>query len=168
MTVDDNHIITLSYELRENDEQGPLMEVMDIAYPFVFFFKTNMLLDAFQEKLRGTPSGSAFSFVVPCEDAYGPRNPDEIKQIPIERFVIEEEGADTIRDVGEFVTLTDSDGMNVNGRVVEKTPTHLKVDLNHAMAGKNLHFSGRILSIRPANIDEIAQKRFIPPDGVRF
>ena len=168
MGVEENHIITISYELRDNDASGHLMEVMDIAYPFIFYYKSDGILDGFQENLRGLTSGDIFEFILPVEKAYGLHQDSNIATIPIERFVVDDEMADSIRDVGEYVSVTDEQGHTQNGKVIEKTATHLKVDLNHAMAGKNLHFKGRILNIRKATPDEIIQKRYIMPDGIRF
>ncbi|WKN33894.1 FKBP-type peptidyl-prolyl cis-trans isomerase [Porifericola rhodea] len=168
MVVEENRIITLSYKLRDGDVNGNVMEVMDIAYPFIFYYKSDGILDSFQENLRGLSSGDTFSFIIPATHAYGPYTKDNIAAIPIERFVVDEEMADSIRDVGEYVAVTDDDGYTQNGKVVEKNATHLKVDFNHAMAGKDLHFSGRILNIRQATADESVQKRYIMPDGIRF
>ena len=168
MRIDDNTIVTMSYELRERDQQGPVMEVMDTAYPFIFFFPSDNLLQSFQDRIRGLPAGELFEFTIPSEEAYGLHKTSNVVDIPVERFVVDDEMADTIRDVGQYVTVTGEDGQQRNGLVVEKNPTHLKVDLNHAMAGKDLHFSGRILFVRKAKPDEIIQKRYIMPDGIRF
>lgn len=168
MVVEENHIITMSYVLRDKDASGHIMEVMDIAYPFIFYYKSEGMLDRFQEHLRGLASGETFEFILSPEEAYGPHKNSSIATIPIERFVVDDEMADSIRDVGEYVAVTDEQGHTQNGKVVEKTATHLKVDLNHAMAGKSLHFKGRILNVRRASVDEVIQKRYIMPDGIRF
>ncbi|WPP48690.1 FKBP-type peptidyl-prolyl cis-trans isomerase [Catalinimonas niigatensis] len=168
MLIEENHIVTMSYELRDGDASGNLMEVMDIAYPFIFFYKSEGMLNDFQENLRGLASGETFEFVLSEEQAYGSHKNANIATIPIERFVVDNEMSDSIRDVGEYVAVTDEQGHTQNGKVVEKTATHLRVDLNHAMAGKNLHFKGRILNIRKATADEVIQKRYIMSDGIRF
>lgn len=168
MIVEENRIVTISYELREGDTSGHLMEVMDMAYPFIFFYKSGGILDSFQEHLRGLENGETFEFTLSADEAYGQREDEQIAEIPIERFVVDDEMADSIRDVGEYVAITDDQGNTQNGKVIQKTATHLKVDLNHAMAGKELHFKGRILGVREASADEIIQKRYIMPDGIRF
>jgi FKBP-type peptidyl-prolyl cis-trans isomerase SlyD len=168
MIVEENHIVTISYELREGDASGYLLEVMSIAYPFIFFYKSASILDTFQENLRGLRNGETFEFTLTVEEAYGERKDAHIAEVPIERFVVDDEMADSIRDVGEYVSITDEQGNTQNGKVIQKTATHVKVDLNHAMAGKNLHFKGRLLSVRKASADEIVQKRYIMPDGIHF
>lgn len=168
MTIEENTVVTLSYELKEKDDGGPTLEVMDIAYPFIFFYKSAHILDVFQENLRGLAAGDTFAFVIAFKDAYGGRTASEIVTVPIERFVVDDELADSIRDVGQYVAITDDQGRKYNGKIVEKTATHLKVDLNHAMAGKDLYFKGHILQVRKASVEEIIQKRYIMPDGIRF
>lgn len=168
MTIEENTIVTLSYELKEKDAAGPTLEVMDIAYPFIFFYKSTHILEVFQENLRGLATGDTFEFIIPVRDAYGECKASEVVNIPIERFVVDDEMADSIRDVGQYVAIIDDQGNKHHGQIVEKTATHLKVDLNHAMAGKDLYFKGRILQVRKASADEIIQKRYIMPDGIRF
>lgn len=168
MTIEDNTIVTMSYELRENSRKGPVLEVMSSAYPFIFFYRSNSLLDRFQEHIAGLGAGETFEFTIPSQSAYGKRSSDNIVDIPIERFVIDDEMGDSIRDVGQYVAITDEEGRQRNGMVIAKEATHLKVDLNHAMAGKDLHFTGRILQVRAAKPDEIIQRRYIMPDGIRF
>ncbi len=168
MHIDDNCIVTMSYELREQNEQGPVLEIMDIAYPFIFFYPADNLLPSFQKNIHGLAHGEEFTFILPASDAYGTHQAAQIVNIPIERFVIDDEGADTIRDVGQYVAVTDDQGRQQNGKIVKKTATELTVDLNHAMVDKDLYFRGQILRVRSASVDEIVQKRYIMPDGIRF
>ena len=168
MRIEENCIVTMSYELREHNAQGPVLEVMDIAYPFIFFYPSTNLLASFQENIHGLAHGDDFDFVLSAKDAYGEHQTEQVVDIPIERFVVDDELADSIRDVGQYVSVKDDQGQQQNGKVVEKTATHLTVDLNHAMVGKGLHFRGRVLRVRPASADEIIQRRYIMPDGIRF
>lgn len=168
MHIEANCIVTMSYELREHDAHGPVLEVMDIAYPFIFFYPSDNLLDSFQQNIHGLEHGEDFAFTLAAKDAYGEPQDQQVVDIPIERFVVDDELADSIRDVGQYVLIKDDQGRQQNGKVVKKAATHLTVDLNHAMVGKDLYFKGRILRVRPASADEIIQKRYIMPDGIRF
>lgn len=168
MKIEENRIVTMSYELRDQKPEGELLEVVDIAYPFIFFYKSEGILDTFQEQLRGLQRGDVFDFILPCEEAYGEKKSSEIVKVPIERFVIDQEMGENIQEVGQYVAITQEDGKQYNGIVIEKNPMYLTVDLNHAMAGKDLHFKGRILNVRNATTDELVEKRYIMPDGIRF
>ena len=77
---------------------------------------------------------------------------------PLSDLLLTTKGADTIRDVGQYVAVTDDQGRQQNGKIIRKTATELTVDMNHAMVDKDLHFQGKILRVRPASVDEIIQK----------
>jgi FKBP-type peptidyl-prolyl cis-trans isomerase SlyD len=51
--------------------------------------------------------------------------------------------------------LQDSEGNPLDGRVIEIGEDFVKVDLNHPLAGEDLHFKGEILSVREATEEEL-------------
>lgn len=167
MKIKENCIVSMRYELRETDAEGAVLEVMDISYPFIFFYKSTLILNSFQENLRGLEAGNPFEFVIPCKIAYGERKDEKIVDIPVEQFGPGNIKGEAMQDVGEYVTVTDSQGYMQNGVVVKKTLSHLTVDLNHSFAGIDMHFKGKILSVRMATNDEMIQKRYIQPSGNR-
>ena len=44
----------------------------------------------------------------------------------------------------------------MNAMVVSVTPDKVTVDLNHPLAGENLHFKGKVLEVRDATEQELA------------
>ena len=75
MIVEEQNIITLSYELRNGGPQGELLERMDANYPFKFYFGSGRLLPAFEKQLEGLEEGQPFQFTLPPEQGYGPADP---------------------------------------------------------------------------------------------
>jgi FKBP-type peptidyl-prolyl cis-trans isomerase SlyD len=57
---------------------------------------------------------------------------------------------------GNVVPLMDNEGNRINAQVVSVSDTHVKVDLNHPLAGENLHFKGTVLEVREATEKELA------------
>jgi len=53
LKIEEHHIITLTYELREGSAEGELLERMDARYPFIFLFGTGKLLKSFEDNLYG-------------------------------------------------------------------------------------------------------------------
>lgn len=166
MIVEEQNVITISYELRENDAGGELMERMDNNYPFVFLFGTGKLLPAFEKKLHGLQEGDSFEFTLSPNEAYGPNRADFIVKVPREVFT--QEGQIPVRvEKDVFVTLTDDMGDQHNGVIIDYNEEEVKVDLNHSMAGMTLHFKGVILKIREATVDELVRNHYIQAGGVR-
>lgn len=167
MIVEEQNVITIAYELREGSASGELMERMDANYPFKFLFGTGKLLPAFEQHLEGLAEGETFDFVLSPEEGYGPVESGNIVEVPRSAFVIDGAVPPNLIVEGNFIALTDDLGETHLGKILSYTDTHVKVDFNHSMAGKSLHFKGVILDIRPATIDELVRRHYIEEDGVR-
>lgn len=161
MRVEENHIIELTYELREDGPQGPLLERMDVNYPLKFFFGGGKMLPAFEDRLYGLEEGQRFEFVLSPREAYGPRHPGNVLDLPRSAF---RETPNAVVE-GNFVALTDDRGETHQGEIRSFDEETVQIDFNHAMAGKTLHFTGAILHIRPATVDELIRKHYIEEDG---
>jgi FKBP-type peptidyl-prolyl cis-trans isomerase SlyD len=159
--IEENKIITLAYTLRAGGPQGPILEQMDQNYPFKFYFGNKKLLPAFEENLAGLEEGAAFTFLLQPEMAYGPIREDLRMEVPKTIF-----DDDELLTVGQFVALTDDQGQSHNGKVLSWTKKAVKVDFNHEMAGKTLHFKGVVLNIRAATEQEKARRNYIEAGGV--
>ena len=168
MTIDDHSIVTLSYEVRDGDPRGPLLERMDVNYPFQFMFGVGKMLPAWERRIFGLKSGQGFAFKLDPQEAYGVPSKEHVLKMPIHHFQNEREQIDpTLLAEGQFVTLTDSNGQAVNAKILSWDDKEVTLDANHALAGKTLYFSGAILDVREPTVDELIQKRFIDLGGVR-
>ena len=54
-----------------------------------------------------------------------------------------------------IVPLQNEQGNRFLGHVLDITDTHVKVDLNHPLAGKTLNFKGTVVANRDASDDEV-------------
>jgi len=61
--------------------------------------------------------------------------------------------------------MHDQEGNRMQGLVVEITDTFVKMDFNHPLAGKNLHFIGEVLEVRPASLEELSHGHVHGPGG---
>ncbi|MDE7411735.1 MAG: peptidylprolyl isomerase, partial [Paramuribaculum sp.] len=57
---------------------------------------------------------------------------------------------------GAILPMMTADGFRINGVVLEVTPTEVVMDFNHPLAGKDVRFKGKILTVRDATPDELA------------
>lgn len=167
MTIDDHTIVTLTYEVRDGGPQGPLLERMDVNYPFKFMFGVGKMLPAWERRIFGLKSGMGFSFQLAPDDAYGVPSKEQILKMPLTMFYNEREQIEPgLLVEGQFVTLTDTEGKAVNAKILKWDDTEVTLDANHALAGKSLFFSGAVLNVRKATVDELIQKRYIDLGGV--
>ncbi len=111
--------------------------------PVVYVHGDGTLLPALQDAMTGMRPEETKVVRIPMEKAYGPYRREAVQEVP--RPVI----PTSERIVpGEFLTLIDkATGQDVPVRVVEVKGDSLVLDMNHPLAGKDLEFEVRIVSI---------------------
>ena len=57
--------------------------------------------------------------------------------------------------VGAIVPMNTVDGQIINAQIAEITKDNVTIDLNHPLAGENLHFVGKVLNIREVTEGEL-------------
>ena len=159
MKITANKSVSAEYELYVDGEVEGELELMEKAtaeQPLSFIYGIGMMLPKFEENIFGLAVGDTFDFVINNEDAYGPYEDENV--LDLDRSIFEIDGKLDTEVVfeGNVVPLMDNEGHRINAQVVEVTDTHVKVDLNHPLAGENLHFKGSILEVREATEKELA------------
>jgi FKBP-type peptidyl-prolyl cis-trans isomerase SlyD len=159
MKITANKSVSAEYELYvEGDSVGEqeLMEKATAEQPLNFIYGVGMMLPKFEESLFGLSVGDKFDFTIGVEDAYGPYEDENV--LDLDRAIFEIDGqldAEVVYE-GNVVPLMDNEGHRINAQVVSVSDTHVKVDLNHPLAGETLHFKGSVLEVREATEKELA------------
>ena len=151
--VENNKVASVHYTgtLPENGEVFDSSEGRD---PLTFLVGHKNMIPGFERELMGAKVGEKVEFTLPPEDAYGELNPDAVQEIPADMFgdITPEVGMTLMSDVGPF-------------RVTEVNEELIKVDFNHALAGKSLRFNVEVVEIRDATEEEIAHGHAHGPGG---
>ncbi len=164
MTVDDFRIVSLSYEVREGSETGPLLERMDVLHQHHFMYGVGRMLPAWERHLYGRDAGSPFAFTLVPEEAYGNADPELIRSLPLGLFQDRDGNLQPeLLQVGTYINVADESGRQRNGLVLDTDEETVRVDFNHALAGKTLHFSGVVQDVRQASVNELVKKHYLPP-----
>ena len=159
MKITTNKAVSAEYELFVDGETAGELELMERATaekPLSFIYGVGMMLPKFEENLFGLATGDKFDFVIGVEDAYGEYEDENVLDLDRSIFEIDGKLDEKIIFAGNVVPLMDSEGHRLNAQVVEVTSTHVKVDLNHPLAGETLHFKGSVLEVRDATEKELA------------
>ena len=102
-------------------------------------------------------AGDKFDITLAPADAYGEIDPDRIVDLPKEAFAINGEVREDLLVPGNTIPMLNRAGAVIPGVVLEVTAETVKMDLNHQMAGKTLHFTGEIVSVREATEKELVE-----------
>lgn len=157
MKITNNAVVNAEYELYVDGENGELelMERATSEQPLNFIYGIGMMLPKFEQNLNGLETGDSFDFTISNEEAYGPYDDEAV--IELERAVFEIDGKldEEMVFEGNVVPLMDSEGNRLQAQVVSVNDTHVTVDLNHPLAGENLHFKGKVIEVREATEEEL-------------
>ena len=157
MKVELNKVVSVTYKLEAN-KQGAEKNHIETAgndHPLVFLFGSGGLIPAFEENLLGKSIGDKFSFSIGAADAYGEINTDALVDLPIDIFKVDGVVDMSLLRTGNIVPMNDHEGNRLDGKVVGISGESVKMDFNHPLAGHDLHFSGEVLDVRDASVEEI-------------
>lgn len=155
----ENKYITVAYKLYAiTDGKKELLEEASAEHPFQFISGLGYTLDRFEKEIQALNKGDKFNFTIPCAEAYGERDEDNVRQLPKSVF----NGPDGKFDSdnifeGNIIMMNDGEGNRFYANVGEITDDKVVIDLNHPHAGKDLIFEGSVIEMRDATNKEIEQ-----------
>jgi len=155
MKAEKNNVVSLTYELRISGKDGDVIDSTLENQPLNFIYGNGMMLPKFEENLANLTADKTFNFMLTAEEGYGLRNEENVADIPKNVFQQDGKIEDGLLTVGNVIPLQDQEGKRFNGKVVSISDETVKLDFNHPLAGENLFFSGKILSVREATKQEL-------------
>ena len=157
MVVANNTVVSFHYQLQEVD--GEYTEDSRGGDPMLYLHGYRGILPGLEEAMLGKSAGDEFSVTLAAQDAYGLRDEDGIKRVPIKHIVEPENPR-----VGDIVLINTRD-KKVRATVVKLGRFNIDVDINHPLAGKQLIFAMEVLDIREATMEEISHRHAHGPGG---
>ena len=120
----------------------------DGGQPLAILFGHGNIIPGLEKAMDGREAGDSFKADVPAADAYGERRDGLSQRVPKKHF-----GAQKLAPGMQVVLNTNFGPRAVT---VEKVGmTVVDVDLNHPMAGKDLHFDIDVVEVREATPEEL-------------
>ena len=139
--------VEVAYTLRANGPEGEELETCQEESPFVFRMGAEEALEAFEKALVGKRVGEPFELTIACDDANGEETDEAVLSLPKETFMVDGKLDEEVMQAGEVVPLSDDEGNEIVGMVVEVKADAVLVDFNHPLAGLDLHFEGVVVGV---------------------
>ena len=156
MAITKNKMVSLTYDLKIDGNEGDLIEQATAEKPLAFVYGSGLMLPKFEALLEGMEQGKSFEISLSKEDAYGEIDENAVVELPRSIFIVEGKFDEDLIKIGNTVPMMSSNGQRMNGLVLEVADETIKMDFNHPLAGEDLHFKGEILEVRDATDEEIA------------
>ena len=155
MNIQKNAFVSLSYVLRTGGADGPIIEQTPESQPLNFVFGAGRMLPYFEAGIEGLQPGASFAFGITADNAYGPQRPEAIVDVPKNIFVMDGKLREDLLQLGTRVPMVGEGGRRIVGIVLEVSDSQVKLDFNHPLAGEDLFFSGEIIEVRDATVEEL-------------
>jgi FKBP-type peptidyl-prolyl cis-trans isomerase SlpA len=116
------------------------------------------MLPGFEQQLLGHTIGDEIEARLKAEQAFGEINPANKHRLPIAKFknLLEDDLIPT--EVGAVVSFKDAGGFDLPGVIIAISASTIVVDFNHPLAGKDIIFRARIVSVIDAGVDAVEIK----------
>jgi len=137
--IQDGKTVKMNYELSVD---GEVIDSTDDRESFQYIHGKNQIIPALERQLAGLKVGDEREIILGPEDAYGIIDPEAMVEIPKSQL------PQVDIEVGTRLGMIGPDGARFPATVVEIRLETVLLDLNHPLAGKELHFFIRILEIQ--------------------
>ena len=154
MKIEANKVVEFSYEL---EVDGQVVDRTTKERPVDYIHGTGSLLPKLEAHIEGMEPGATFDVTLSPADGYGEVDPSRIIDLPKAAFEVNGEVREDLLVPGNTIPMMNSMGGVIPGVVLEVSEDSVKMDLNHQMAGKTLHFTGEVLSVREATEKELTE-----------
>ena len=147
MRVSKETVVGIEYTLK--DDKGNVLDASTSHGPMEYLHGASNIIPGLEQGLEGLTAGDTKTVVVQPVDAYGEYSDKLIQRVPIDRF-----GANKV-EIGMRFHAETNLGMRVLViRHVDEQEAVL--DGNHELAGKTLTFDVKVVSVRAAELTELA------------
>ena len=146
MKIEKDRVVRFHYTVGEVGQ--PATESSQGGEPLAILIGHNNIIPGLETAMEGREAGETFAVDVPAAQAYGERREGLTQRIPKKHF------GDQRLVPGMQVVLQTNFGPRAV--TIEKVGMSVvDVDLNHPMAGKDLHFDIEIVEVREASAEEV-------------
>jgi len=156
MQVADKKAVSISYTLKDDAEK--VLDTSEGRPPLVYLHGTGSIVPGLEKALEGKQSGDEVHVDLSAADAYGHRDENKIRKVPLRKLPA---GKVTVGTRYRVQT----DGGPVSALVTAIQGDYATIDANHPLADMNLHFDVKVVDVRDATPDELAHGHAHGPDG---
>ena len=123
-------------------EDGTMFDTSAQREPLEFTIGKNRIIPGFEQAVIGMIPGESKTVNIPVEMAYGAHKPEMV--VTVDR---KELPADLKPVLGQQLQVSQDENNVIVVSVTAITDTHVTLDANHPLAGKNLVFDIRLVDI---------------------
>ena len=145
---DDGQVVSMDYVLHVD---GEVVDSSEEGKPLQFIQGMGHIIPGLENEIYDMRIGENKLVIVLPKDGYGEVDTEAYMDVPRDSFP-----TDVPLEKGTELQLRDQSGHAMLARIDTISPDVIRLNMNHPLAGKELHFDVKIAGLRPATDDEVA------------
>ncbi len=149
MLITNQHVVAIDYTL--SNDAGEVIDSSAGGEPLVYLHGASNIIAGLENALAGKAVGDELEVSIEPEDAYGEYSAELITNLGREMF----EGVEELEVGMQFHASAPDGGMQIV-TIRDVDGDQVTIDGNHPLAGQQLNFKVKVVSVRAASEEEIA------------
>jgi FKBP-type peptidyl-prolyl cis-trans isomerase SlyD len=146
--VDDGQVVSMDYVLKVD---GKVVDSSEAGNPLQFIQGMGHIIPGLEHELYDMKIGENKKVVVHPKDGYGEVDAEAFMDVPRDSFP-----TDVPLEKGTELELREQSGHTMLARIETISDENIRLNMNHPLAGKDLHFDIKIAGLRPATEEEVS------------
>ena len=147
-TVKDDLVIAMEYTLTVD---GEILDSSEGREPLEFLQGKGNIIPGLEREMTGMEIGESKSVVVAPAEGYGELNEEAFMEIPTNQFP-----EHIPVEVGTELQVQNEEGQPAYARIEEIENNIAVLNFNHPLAGKELNFAVKVVSLREPSEEQLA------------
>ncbi|HAJ76307.1 MAG TPA: peptidylprolyl isomerase [Gammaproteobacteria bacterium] len=152
-----NKVVSFHYRLSEVDGEGNHGDWSEQSYgnePLYYLHGFHNVIVGLEKVLEGKTVGDKIEITLKPEEAYGERDPEGIRRLPIKKLRFLRGGK---KPKPGMLAVVETKQGKCSVIILKVGKFNVDVDFNHPLAGRTLYYEVEVVSVRDASEEEIAQ-----------
>jgi FKBP-type peptidyl-prolyl cis-trans isomerase SlyD len=146
--VQDGQVVSLVYTLQVD---GEVIDSSEENEPLQFIQGEGHIIPGLEGALYEMGIGESKNLVIAPEDGYGEFNEEAFIEVPKDQFP-----PSVPLELGTELQVRNPEGDVLEARIDKIEEDNVRLDFNHPLAGKELHFDVKVIALRQATEEEIS------------
>lgn len=146
-TVTDGQVVSMDYTLRVD---GKVVDSSEGGEPLEYLHGAANIIPGLEREMEGMAVGESKTVIVSAADGYGEVNDEAFIEAPVSEFP-----EDMPLKPGLEMELAGPEGQPMYARVESIEGENVTLNMNHPLAGKELHFDVKVINLRDATDEEM-------------
>jgi FKBP-type peptidyl-prolyl cis-trans isomerase 2 len=139
MVIEKGKKVTFHYTVSVDNE---VIQTSEGQQPMSYTHGTEQIIPGLADEVEGMKEGEQKSVTVAAENAYGKVDPNAFRELPKSSLP---ERLEPRKDMK--LQMRTPEGQTIPVRVSEVRPQSIIIDMNHPLAGKDLKFDVKVVSV---------------------